>query len=57
MRAMIEGFYACPEDAWQARAMQDICATQRWIHGMGRGDDMTNAATTFMPCAARPPLS
>ncbi len=54
VRALIEGFYAMPETLGPARAMQaSLRAYNRWLHGMGRGADMTNAATTFTAFALR----
>ncbi|MBW8752841.1 MAG: bifunctional protein-serine/threonine kinase/phosphatase [Sphingomonadales bacterium] len=54
VRALIEGFYAMPDTLGPARAMQaSLTAYNRWLHGMGRGSDMTNAATTFTALALR----
>lgn len=54
VRALIEGFYAMPDTLGPARAMQaSLTAYNRWLHGMGRGDDMENAATTFTALALR----
>jgi serine/threonine protein phosphatase PrpC len=54
VRALIEGFYALPATWGPARAMQaPLAAYNRWLHGMGRGEDMTNSATTFTALALR----
>ena len=54
VRALIEGFYAMPDTLGPAKAMQAaMAAYNRWLHGMGRGDAMTNAATTFTALALR----
>ncbi|MBV1688593.1 protein phosphatase 2C domain-containing protein [Novosphingobium sp. G106] len=54
VRALIEGFYAMPDTLGPAKAMQrPLAAYNRWLHGMGRGDDMENAATTFTALALR----
>lgn len=54
VRALIEGFYAMPDTLGPARAMQaPLAAYNRWLHGMARGDDMTNSATTFTALALR----
>jgi len=54
VRALIEGFYAMPDTLGPARAMQaTLTAYNRWLHGMGRGDDMENAATTLTALALR----
>lgn len=54
VRALIEGFYAMPDTLGPARAMQaSLRAYNRWLHGMGGGDDMTNSATTFTALALR----
>ena len=48
IRTLIEGFYAMPDTLGPARAMHaSVNAFNRWLHGMGQGDDMKNAATTF----------
>jgi len=54
VRALIEGFYAMPDTLGPAKAMQaSLRAYNRWLHGMGRGDDMENSATTFTALALR----
>ncbi|MCW1427562.1 bifunctional protein-serine/threonine kinase/phosphatase [Novosphingobium sp. JCM 18896] len=54
VRALIEGFYAMPDTLGPARAMQaPLAAYNRWLHGMGRSDDMENAASTFTALALR----
>jgi serine/threonine protein phosphatase PrpC len=54
VRTLIEGFYAMPDTLGPARAMQaSLTAYNRWLHGMGRGDDMANAGTTFTALALR----
>lgn len=54
VRALIEGFYAMPDTLGPARAMQaSLRAYNRWLHGMGRGEAMANAATTFTGFALR----
>jgi serine/threonine protein phosphatase PrpC len=54
VRALIEGFYAMPDTLGPARAIQaPLAAYNRWLHGMGRGDDMANSATTFTALALR----
>ena len=54
VRALIEGFYAMPDTLGPARAMQaSLGAYNRWLNGMGRGDDMENSATTLTAFALR----
>jgi serine/threonine protein phosphatase PrpC len=54
VRALIEGYYAMPDTLGPARAMQTpLAAYNRWLHGMGRGDDMANSATTLTALALR----
>jgi serine/threonine protein phosphatase PrpC len=54
VRALIEGFYSVSDTLGPARAMQvPLAAYNRWLNGMGRGEDMTNAATTFTAMALR----
>ena len=54
VRALIEGFYAMPDTVGPARAMQaPLAAYNRWLHAQGRGDAMTNSATTFTALALR----
>jgi serine/threonine protein phosphatase PrpC len=54
VRALIEGFYAMPDTLGPGNAMQaSLTAYNRWLHGMGSGDDMTNSATTFTALALR----
>ena len=54
VRALIEGFYAMPDTLGPAKAMQaTMRAYNRWLHGMGRSDDMENSATTFTALALR----
>ncbi len=52
--ALIEGFYATPATLGPAPAMQaPLVAYNRWLHGMGRGDAMTDSATTLTAMALR----
>ncbi len=54
VRSLIEGFYAMPDTLGPARAMQaPLAAYNRWLHAQGRGDTMTNSATTFTALALR----
>lgn len=54
VRSLIEGFHAGAETLGPARTMQAaLAAYNRWLHGMGQGHDMTNAATTFTALALR----
>lgn len=54
VRSLIEGFYAMPDTLGPARAMQAVVrGYNRWLHGMGRGSDMENSATTFTAFALR----
>jgi serine/threonine protein phosphatase PrpC len=54
VRALIEGYYEMPDTIGSARAMQaPLAAYNRWLHGMGRGEAMTNSATTFTALALR----
>jgi serine/threonine protein phosphatase PrpC len=54
VRALIEGYYEMPDTIGSARAMQaPLAAYNRWLHGMGRGEAMTNSATTFTAIALR----
>jgi hypothetical protein len=54
VRGLIEGFYCVPDTLGPARAMQlSLAAYNRWLNGMGGGEDMTNAATTFTGMALR----
>ena len=54
VRSLIEGFYAMPDTMGPARAMQvPLVAYNRWLHGMGRGEDMADSATTFTALALR----
>lgn len=54
VRALIEGFYSMPDTLGPAKAMQAaLRAYNRWLYGMGRGDTMENAATTFTALALR----
>lgn len=52
--ALIEGFYAVTDTLGPARAMQaPLTAYNRWLHAQGKGDAMTNSATTFTAFALR----
>ncbi len=54
VRALIEGFYAMPDTIGPARAMQaPMAAYNRWLHSQGRGEIMTDSATTFTALALR----
>lgn len=54
VRALIEGFYAVPDTLGPARAMQaPLGAYNRWLHTQGRGDTMTDSATTLTALALR----
>jgi len=54
VRALVEGFYAVPDTLGPARAMQvPLAAYNRWLHAQGRGETMTNSATTFTALALR----
>ncbi|MBS0480933.1 MAG: bifunctional protein-serine/threonine kinase/phosphatase [Proteobacteria bacterium] len=54
VRALIEGFYAMPDTLGPARAMQvPLAAYNRWLHSQGRGEIMTNSASTFTAFALR----
>ncbi|HOB13186.1 MAG TPA: protein phosphatase 2C domain-containing protein [Novosphingobium sp.] len=54
VRALIEGFYAMPDTIGPARAMQEpMAAYNRWLHSQGRGEIMTDSATTFTALALR----
>ena len=54
VRSLIEGFYTVPDTLGPARAMQaPLAAFNRWLHAQGRGETMTNSATTFTAIALR----
>lgn len=54
VRALIEGFYAVPDTLGPARAMQaPLGAYNRWLHAQGRGEVMTDSATTLTALALR----
>ena len=54
VRALIEGYYAVPDTLGPARAMQaPLGAYNRWLHAQGRGDVMTDSATTLTALALR----
>ena len=51
---LIEGFYATQATLGAAQAMQaPLAAYNRWLHAMGRGDSMTDSATTLTAIAMR----
>jgi serine/threonine protein phosphatase PrpC len=54
VQALVEGFYAVPDTLGPGRAMQaPMVAYNRWLNAQGRGDAMTNCATTFTAFALR----
>ncbi len=54
VHALIEGFYAVTDTLGPARAMQaPLTAYNRWLHAQGKGEAMTNSATTFTAFALR----
>ncbi|MFT4026310.1 MAG: protein kinase [Novosphingobium sp.] len=54
VRALIEGFYAVPDTLGPARAMQaPLGAYNRWLHAQGRGEAMTDSASTLTAFALR----
>jgi len=54
VRALIEGFYAVPDTLGAGRAMhRALSAYNGWLHAQGRGETMTNSATTFTALALR----
>lgn len=54
VRALIEGFYAIPDTLGAARKMQrPLAAYNRWLHSQGRGELMTDSASTFTALALR----
>ncbi|HVR91985.1 MAG TPA: bifunctional protein-serine/threonine kinase/phosphatase [Novosphingobium sp.] len=54
VRALIEGFYAVPDTLGPARAMMlPLTAFNRWLHAQGRGETMTDSATTLTAIALR----
>lgn len=54
VRALIEGFYAMPGTLGAGRKMQaPLAAYNRWLHSQGRGETMTDSATTFTALAVR----
>ncbi len=54
VRALIEGFYAMPDTLGAGRKMQaPLAAYNRWLHSHGRGETMTDSASTFTALALR----
>jgi serine/threonine protein phosphatase PrpC len=54
VRALIEGFYAMPDTLGAVRKMQaPLAAYNRWLHSQGRGETMTDSASTFTALALR----
>ena len=54
VRTLIDGFYEQPDILGPARAMQaPLAAFNRWLHSQGRGETMTNSATTLTALALR----
>lgn len=54
VQALIDGFYAHPDTIGPAKAMQaPLAAYNRWLHAQGRGEAMTNCASTFTALALR----
>ena len=52
--ALIDGFYATQATLGPALAMQaPLNAYNRWLHGMGRGETMTDSASTLTAIALR----